>query len=142
VTVVVDASLAGAWVLKDEQSEEAEDLLAAIVEGREDLAAPDLWSYEMLNLLIAACRRGRLRQSQLQDALRLLEAVPCAFYEHQFVLTRERIAKLALRFSLSAHDASYLELADRLQCALKSSDRALLKAAASMGLAPISHTGS
>lgn len=58
MTLVVDASLAGAWVLKDEQSEEAEELLAVIVEGREDLAVPDLWSYEVLNLLISAGRRG------------------------------------------------------------------------------------
>lgn len=134
MTVVVDSSLAGAWILQDEHSKQAEELLAVIVEGREDLAVPDLWSYEMLNLLISAGRRGRLRKSQLQDALSLLQAIPCVFYDHQSTLTRERTAKLSLRFSLSAYAAAYLELADRLQCALKSSDRALLKAAASMGL--------
>lgn len=134
MTVVVDASLAGAWILRDEHSEQAEQLLTMIVEGREDLAVPHLWSCEMLNLLISACRRGRLRKSQLQDALSLLQAIPCVFYDHQSTLTRVRTAKLSLRFSLSACDAAYLELADRLQCALKSFDRALLKAAASMGL--------
>jgi predicted nucleic acid-binding protein len=134
MAVVVDASLAGAWILPDEHSEEAESLLGLILEGREELAVPDLWSYEMVNLLLAASRRGRIQPSGLHEALDLLQAIPCSYYDHQSRLARHRTAKLAGRFSLSAYDAAYLELADRLQSPLRSADRALVAAAGHLGL--------
>lgn len=134
MTVVVDASLAGAWILPDEHSDQAEDLLEEILEGNETLAVPDLWSYEVVNLLIMAARRGRILQEQIPTALRLIEKIPGVFYDHHSSLVRERVVKLAVRFSLSAYDTAYLELADRLQCPLRSGDRRLAEAANALGL--------
>ena len=56
--VVVDASLAGAWLLPDEQSDAAAEILRQILDGRRELAVPDLWPYEMMNLLVSAGRSG------------------------------------------------------------------------------------
>ena len=132
---VVDASYAGAWVLPDEHSDEAERFLKTVFDGTVALAAPDLWHYEMCNLLAVAARRGRIGEAQALEGMELLSAMPIIFYDHHGNLSRRRMLLLAARFSLSAYDAAYLELADRLQCALRTSDDALQTAAEQLGLA-------
>ncbi len=134
-TLIVDASYAGAWVLPDERSDEAEDLLKSAFDGKVALVAPDLWHYEMCNLLAMAVRRGRIGEAQALEGMALLGAMPIDFQNHHGNLSRRRMLLLAARFSLSAYDAAYLELADRLQCALRTSDDALQTAAEQLGLA-------
>jgi predicted nucleic acid-binding protein len=135
MTIVVDASFAGAWILPDEHSGESETVLQAVLNGKEDLAVPDLWAYEMLNLLLSACRRRRINADRLEQAVNLVQRIPVNYYDHQTSLLRNRVIRLAARFSLSAYDAAYLELADRLQCPLRSLDKNLTAAARSLGLA-------
>ncbi len=132
---VVDASYAGAWVLPDEHSDEAERFLKTVFDGTVALAAPDLWHYEMCNLLAMAARRGRIGEAQALEGMELMSAMPINFHDHHGTLSRRRMLLLAARFSLSAYDAAYLELADRLQCALRTSDDALQTAAEQLGLA-------
>lgn len=132
--VVVDASLAGAWILPDEDSAAAEKLLIQALEEEVELSIPDLWTYEILNLLIGASRRGRIELGQINQALDLIEQLPVIFYDHGTSLSRSRTAVFARRFNLSAYDAAYLELADRLQAPLKTFDEALLRAAQDLGL--------
>ena len=134
MTSVVDASFAGAWILPDENSEQVVELLAAAIEGEVELAVPDLWSYEVLNLLIVAQRRGRLTERELPIGLSLVQRFPCVFYDHHSQIARHRITRFASRFSLSTYDAAYLELADRLQCPLRSLDQSLHEASRALGL--------
>jgi len=133
--VVVDASFAGAWILPDEHSHEADNVLAAVLRGKQRLAVPELWTYEILNLIVSARRRGRIEANQVEEAVRLIEQIPVEFYDHQSRPIRDRVVRIASRFSLSAYDAAYLELADRLQCPLLSLDDDLTAAARSLGLA-------
>jgi predicted nucleic acid-binding protein len=123
--VVVDACTAGAWLLPDEHSAELEPLLEAVLAGKLELAAPELWIYEVTNLLVSALRRNRISDSQLEEGLHLISSIPCTFFDHRTELATRRTAKLALRFSLSAYDAAYLELADRIQARLRSTDKVL-----------------
>jgi predicted nucleic acid-binding protein len=134
MTTVVDASFAGSWILPDEHSGACESVLQAVLNGKEDLAVPDLWAYEMLNLLLSACRRERINVDRLEEAVNLVRRIPVSYYDHQTSLLQNRVIRLAVRFSLSAYDAAYLELADRLQCPLRSLDRNLTAAARSLGL--------
>ena len=131
---VIDASFAGAWILPDERSEEAEALLEEAFAGRAELAIPDVWIYEMINLLLVAARRSRIEKAQVEEGLDLIRMVPRTSYDHQSPLSQHRIAQLADRFGLSAYDGAYLELADRLRCPLRSFDESLLEAAVSLGL--------
>lgn len=131
---VVDASYAAAWVLPDEKSGEAESALKQALEGQITLAAPDLWHYEMCNLLVMACRRGRIVADQIQEGSALLGELPIEFYDHHEALSRRRILIFADRFGLSAYDAAYLELADRLQCPLLTHDAKLEAASIQIGL--------
>lgn len=98
---------------------------------------PSLWFYEMTNLLINALRRGRIDERAAGEAHRLIDEIPRQAFDHESTLARDRISRLALRFQLSAYDAAYLELADRLQCRLRSYDERLTVAAQSIGLADI-----
>jgi predicted nucleic acid-binding protein len=134
MTIVVDASFSGSWILPDEGSSEADAVLDAVLRGRETLAVPELWTYEMLNLVLSACRRGRIDADQMGTAARLFQRIPVEFYDHQSVLIQDRVLRLASRFSLSAYDAAYLELADRLQSPLRSLDSRLAAAAQALGL--------
>ena len=136
MTVVVDASYAGPWLLPDEASEDAEEVLASVVAGREELAVPGLWDYELTNLLVIAHRRGRIDEPQIEEGQRLLQEIPKTRYGHDELLSQHRVARFAQRFSLSGYDAAYLELVDRLQCVLHTNDGPLQNAAASLGLAP------
>ncbi len=125
---VVDACFSGAWVLPDESSKEAERVLRAALNGQIALVAPDLWHYEICNLLTTACRRGRIEEDRALEALALLHDIPIHYYDHRDPLPRKRVVLLAARFKLSAYDASYLELADRLQCSLCTLDEKLREA--------------
>ncbi len=134
MTIVIDASFSGSWILPDEHSNASEIVLAAVLQGKEKLAVPELWTYEILNLILSAQRRGRIDARQFEVALGLVERIPVDFYDHLPRQIQDRVVRFASRFSLSAYDAAYLELADRLQCPLRSLDDDLSAAARSLGL--------
>ncbi len=127
---MVDASFAGAWLLPDEASRGAHRVLRDSLAGKTDLCVPRLWIYEMSNLLLTAAKRKRVTSEQVVAAHELLDALPRQTLDHESLLARERITTYALRYGLSAYDATYLELADRLQCGLATLDQQLSRAAA------------
>ncbi len=124
----MDASLAGAWILPDEDSRRAERILSRLLSSDDELCVPHLWLYEVTNLLLSAERRKRITSAQLREAHELIDRVPRTTFDHESILARERIGNFARRFRLSAYDAAYVELADRLQCHLATLDERLAKA--------------
>jgi predicted nucleic acid-binding protein len=127
--LVVDASLCAAWILPDEHSPEADRILNEALEpGGPTLYAPVLWSYEMLNLLKSALKRNRIDKPDAEKAVKLLNQVPIQLISPGDAENARRIFEMACRYDLSAYDASYLELADRLGCPLKSDDKKLNEA--------------
>jgi predicted nucleic acid-binding protein len=64
----------------------------------------------------------------------MLDQLPFQSFDCQNVLWKKRMMVLARRFGLSAYDAAYLELADRLQCALLTNDREVQVAAEALGI--------
>ena len=127
--IVVDASVAGAWVLPDEGSRRADRLLGRILSDDLQLCVPALWIYEVTNLLWSAERRGRMTSDGTAEAQALLGSLSRETFDHESALARERVTNLARKFGLSAYDAAYLELADRLQCDLATLDDRLARAA-------------
>lgn len=132
--VVADASFCGAWILADEFSEEADRLLSQLVKGTVQLAVPALWHYEMMNLLRSALRRKRLAPKDVSEAIDALEQVPILLEDLPGGPARRRVFHLAVQFDLSAYDAAYLELADRLKIRLVTCDAKLNAAAKQLGL--------
>ncbi len=131
--VVVDASVAGAWVLPDETSLRADAILDRIGRDDDPMAVPALWIYEVSNLLVSAERRKRIDEGQRREALRLINGLPHRVHDHSTPLSRERLLLFATRFKISAYDAAYLELADRLQAPLCTLDERLAAAARELG---------
>ena len=126
---VVDVSFASGWFLADETTSENRQVLAAYERGLVEFSVPQLWVYEMPNALLMAYRRKRL------DAAHY-DAAKSAFAEMRFVhhdqtdhLCGRRIFGFAEDLGLTAYDAAYLELADRLRLPLLTNDRELKNAA-------------
>ena len=133
---VADASFCGAWIIADDSSEKAEQILSLIVKGTLELVVPALWHYEMNNLLRSAHRRKRLTEEDARTALETLIQVPLTLEDLPEAPARKRILHLALQFDLSSYDAAYLELADRHKIPLLTADAKLNAAAKQLGLAP------
>ena len=122
---VLDASVALAWFLDDEQAPQADNVRARLMRDR--ALVPQLWHLEVRNGLIIAERRGRLSATRMDECLDALKWLPIQT-DSEGVL--EMVVSLARLHNLSSYDAVYLELAKRRDAALASLDGALLRAAA------------
>jgi predicted nucleic acid-binding protein len=132
--VILDASFAASWILPDEASRESQALLRAVLEKSAALQVPALWMYEMLNLFRISEKRGRLTQVQVGKALQLLNALPLDRHPPPTGNEQLRVLELGRQFDLTAYDASYLALGERLQAPLASKDLDLQRAAREINL--------
>lgn len=121
---VIDASIAASWLLPDEQHPVARAAYNRLTS--DDAVAPSLWWLEMRNLFLTNERRGRIDAAMTDRALSLLAALPITL-DH--APDGQAVMALARHHRLSAYDAAYLELAQRLNLPLASLDAALLAAA-------------
>ena len=133
LTLVLDASMALAWVFERQQAEDAaraSQLLATC--GEEPWWVPGLWHLEVANALLVAERRG-LIEPEASDLFRSrLASLPISCDDDT---AQERQSRLVACHGLSSYDATYLELAQRLGARLASFDRRLNQAAAAVGVA-------
>ena len=130
---VIDSSIALAWALPDETSKEAERFLSRI-SMENILWVPPLWWYEVANALLMAQRRKRLTGAERTRLIELYGKLPI---RTDMVLDSDRTGRfhaLAIEYSLSAYDASYLELAQRRGLGLATVDRQLRSVAQKAGV--------
>lgn len=132
--IVIDPSAAAAWVLPDEAQPAAHDLYAQARLVPDLFHAPQLWIWEMGNILIMGHRRERLTAQDVERGLELLAAARVVFDPVPSAHRQAQIARLALAHDLTFYDAAYLELVLRLNGQLASRDRQLLSAAAACGI--------
>ncbi|MGH8115200.1 MAG: type II toxin-antitoxin system VapC family toxin [Rhodanobacteraceae bacterium] len=127
MSLVLDCSVALAWLMPDEQSSTAQAVLDRVVASR--AWVPSLWHLEIGNSLTAAVRRkcidAAFRDASLADlALLNIQVDPDT---HRFAWTDT--LRLAQTYQLTLYDAAYLELAKRLSLPLATLDRDLRAAA-------------
>jgi predicted nucleic acid-binding protein len=132
---IIDVSFAACWFVGDEPSLEGESALKRHQEGQLNFHVPSIWVYEILNFLKTSHKRNRLTITSMEDAKVLLETLKLTFYEQSNPICQRRIFNFAMEFNLTSYDAAYLELADRLQMPLLTSDAALKAAAHKRNLA-------
>lgn len=129
---VLDVSVTMAWCFEDEASAACWALLDGLL--AEGAAVPSLWFLEVANVLATAERRGRTSAAHNAAFARQLMQLPIEVdgetTHHAFGAT----LALARERSLTAYDASYLELALRRAAPLATTDRALRRAASSLGV--------
>ena len=136
MSLVIDASMALAWVFERQQPSDrhrANRLLAAC--GEVPWWIPGVWHLEVANALLVAERRSVLPQLQSDRFLAHLNSLPFARDARPTPERSSRILALARSQGLSSYDATYLELAQRLGAALASFDRQLNQAARAIGVA-------
>jgi len=132
--IVIDASAAAPWVIPEERTLVTEQMYADVMTSSGQFFAPQLWIWETSNILLSAFRRQRLSQDALDAGLALLDACPIEFDPAPNLHYRSQTLRLAQAHGLSFYDASYLQLALRLNGQLASLDRRLVQAAKACGI--------
>jgi predicted nucleic acid-binding protein len=137
MTLVLDASFCLAWVFARERADQAEQADRVLrSRGKERWTVPSLWPLEVANALLVAERRGVIQPNVSEAFLRRLAALRIEVDPETMDLAQPRTLELARQQQLSAYDATYLELALRLDARLASFDRRLMLAAEAVGCGP------
>lgn len=121
---VLDASVASALLLDENEGAQAAPVLARMQSGK--ALVPLLWHLEVRNSLLSASRRGRLSGTKLAERLEDLHGLPLGTDSN---LDLDAAFRLAEKHSLSVYDAVYLELAKRHAIPIATFDKALSRAA-------------
>ncbi len=119
---IVDASVALKWVLAEDGTDRALELLAA-----EQLAAPGLFWAECANVLWSKARRGQIAAADARAALVAIDAAPVS------ALATRPLAQaaqaMALELDQTAYDCLYLAAALAERSVMVTADVAFAKAA-------------
>jgi len=127
MSVVVDASMAIAWLFDDERTEAAHDVMRRVV--ADGAIVPSLWRLEVANVLHNAVRRGRCDEDYVDRSLERLGRLAIVTDDETDSRAWGATRILAREQGLTLYDAAYLELAIRKGRALASCDADLLAAA-------------
>ena len=130
--LVLDVSATLPWCFEDEATTGS----IALLDHLADTAAfvPALWHVELTNALLQAEQRERIDAAAIAKFISLLDSLSI---ETDYELDRRLLAPLlalARRHRLTAYDAAYLELAMRRSLPLATRDKALRRAARSVGV--------
>jgi predicted nucleic acid-binding protein len=128
--IVLDASAALAWILPKQATTAADALLNE--SNTVTFEAPDVFEWEVRNVLLTMDRRGALRGGDYDDAVAIYDSLEVKLGPP--VLELDQLAALARRTQLSLFDASYFALALDRGCPLASRDEALLTVAKAAGV--------
>jgi predicted nucleic acid-binding protein len=131
--LVVDASAALAWCFEDEASTWTDGLLERLRQG-DRIVVPAHWPTEILNGLLVACRRKRIKKGQPALFWDELARLPIETEPALNGIQARAVLALGENHSLTVYDAAYLELAHRRQLPLGTLDVDLRKAAQAEGV--------
>ena len=127
MSIVIDASVMAAQLLRDEEYSNLARMIMDQLDG-EDMIVPGIFWYEIRHVLLKAKRANRISQTDYQASLLKLqdEFSPSVDNAHD----QMKLMNLAEQHNLSVYDASYLETALRYKARLATFDGPLGKAAA------------
>lgn len=133
---VIDCSFLAAFLLSDVCSDEnnsGTDLVQSIIKNNGQLYVPQLFWYEIGNVLLNASKKNKEGKARISIDQKLkienaLANLPIYTDMQPDSEIRNRIYSYASEYGLSYYDASYLELARRYSLPLVTYDEKLLKA--------------
>jgi predicted nucleic acid-binding protein len=128
-TLIIDASVANAWIFEDESHPRADAALAEVLNSGG--LVTQHWHLEVRNALLVGERRGRIMPAESRGGLSYLGGLRL---ETDTAANLDHALDLARLYSLTMYDAMYLELAVRRRMTLATLDRGLERAAAGAGV--------
>jgi len=131
---VVDASAALAWCFEDEASSWTDGLLERLRQG-DRIVVPAHWPTEILNGLLVASRKKRIKTGQSALFWDELARLPIETEPALTAIQAKAVLALGEKHGLTMYDAAYLELAHRRELSLATLDTDLRKAAEVEGVA-------
>ncbi len=138
---MLDASVALAWVLRDQDPEVTRyaDAVSQALQGGEDLAlVPDIWHAEVAGVLLRHQRARTLSQEAFDGALELFGSMRLETHHQPYTLGA--LVERAQRLRLQAIDVLYFDLASSLGLPIATVDRGLRSAAKAHGVALVTPT--
>ena len=126
MAIVIDASIAVAWCLRDRLgTPDADDAVER--GGAEGIVVPDLFWHEVRSVLLVGERKGRIEVGTMNDHM---QDVRMLSIETDARHADDVVAALSRKHGLSGYDAAYLETAIRREAKLATLDKKLARAAA------------
>ena len=132
MSFVLDSSVAISWCFKDEETPETLQTLQRAKTTA--MFVPALWYIETSNVLGLALRKGRLSEFDLRASVDTLNALEIHADKPMRPKSFSVLLPLMQKYALTAYDATYLELAMRLDLPLATLDKQLSLAAKQAGL--------
>ena len=126
MAIVIDASVAIAWCLRDRDGTARADAVMDLA-STETIIVPSLFWYEVRSVLVVAERKERIEADAVESNIERLRTLRFVTDDDQ---DDRRIVVLARHYRLSGYDAAYLETAKRRGAKLATLDRKLSAAAA------------
>lgn len=135
MSFVLDNSVTMRWFFGDGKPQEL-TYAGKVLDAMKDTHAlvPVTWGLEVANVIAKAEAKGLVTEARSAAFLEVLEGVDIEVDMATFAHSLSEILQLARRYTLSAYDASYLELALRLGIPLATLDIDLQAAAKKAGV--------
>lgn len=127
MSLVLDASVTLARVLPEEMNDAIHQVFQQVSES--GAWVPSLWKLEVANAIHQSTRRGRISASHREGILSDLAALEINVDSETLIHAWGATLRLADDHGLTVYDATYLELALRLNLPLATLDRKLRSAA-------------
>ena len=124
---VIDNSVVMSWCFKDEISQYADKVLDCLQES--NTFVPSIWPLELVNVLLVAERKKRLRQADSVRFITLLSQLPIIVEYERTGTVMNDLLTLARANKLSSYDASYLDLSMRKGLPIATLDARLIEVA-------------
>ncbi len=130
--VVLDCSVTMSWCFEDEHDETSKELLLNL--KQQPAIVPSIWSVEICNVLYNAEKKKRITKEEINTFIKFLNALPIEVDNINQVRINSELLTLCRNYSLSAYDATYLELALQYNIPIYSFDKQLCAAAVACGI--------
>jgi predicted nucleic acid-binding protein len=123
---IIDTNVLLKHFIPDPLSTQVDLLLAHLINPQTSIYIPDLFYIENANVLWKYVRARQLNVEQVQAHLKTLKAFPFKVTSTAELL--ETALTISIDYGISAYDACYVALADRVDAPLLTLDQKLVKA--------------
>lgn len=131
--LVLDCSVTISWCLKDHPDPYAEEVLDALSDV-DTVLVPALWRLEVVNVLLAAEKRGHTTRVLSLRFLEDLQSLPIRVESPEESSGMDALLRLASERGLTAYAAAYLDCAVRKGFPVATFDERLRKACRDAGV--------